>query len=221
MSISIALVSPGAISDYDELLSTIEDWLDRNDLTARIPGFLRLVEARVNADYRMPDMEALVDLDFEGETANLPTDFLAMRSIHVEGTDSPLRGMAPGAVPINYNGNSAATPDAYVLRGRSVIQLVPPPSDELVCRIHYYKPVTPLTDLVKNNWLLEKYPAVYLFGALYYASMFLADSEAENRFRPLYQFNLDQMEMHSVRDRWGGGPLSANSTVRQVTRGRC
>lgn len=220
MSISIALASPGAISDYDELLATVDEWLDRQDLAAYIPGFLRLVEARVNADYRMPDMETLVDLDFVGETANLPTDFLAMRSIHIEGTDKPLKGMAPGAVPMISDGTTSTTPHSYVLRGRSVIQLVPPPSDELVCRIHYYQPVPPLTDLVPNNWLLEKYPATYLFGCLYYASLFLADKDAEGKYRELYQFNLNQMEGHSVRDRWGGGPLSANS-VPQVGRARC
>ena len=219
MAISIALASPGAISDYDELLATVNEWLDRQDLDAFIPGFLRLVEARVNADYRMPDMETLVDLDFVGETANLPTDFLAMRSIHIEGEDRPLVGMAPNAAPMSFDG-STGTPVAYVLRGRSVIQLVPPPADETLCRIHYYKPVTPLTSIVPNNWLLEKYPATYLFGCLYYASLFLADKDAENKYRELYQFNLNQMEDHSIRDRWGGGPLSAQR-VTQVGRARC
>lgn len=219
MSISIALASPGAISNLDELLETINQWLDRNDLGPYIPGFIRLVEARVNTDFRLPDMETLVDLAFEGETAGLPTDFLAMRSIHIEGEDKPLSAMSPAAVAFHYDG-SPGTPVAYVQRGRSVIQLVPPPSDTLTCRINYYQPVPPLTDVVPNNWLLEKFPGVYLFGCLTYATMFLADKEGEDRFRPLYQYNLDQLQDNSIRDRFGGGPLNAN-TVRQTGRGRC
>jgi hypothetical protein len=45
------------IATYTELVSEMGDWLNRADLTAKIPTFVRLFEARMNRRLRSPDME--------------------------------------------------------------------------------------------------------------------------------------------------------------------
>ena len=37
-----------ALSNYSELQSAVADWLERGDLTARIPDFIRLAEVQLN-----------------------------------------------------------------------------------------------------------------------------------------------------------------------------
>ena len=37
-----------ALGTFTELKDAIADWLDRSDLTARIPDFIALAEARIN-----------------------------------------------------------------------------------------------------------------------------------------------------------------------------
>ena len=47
-----------AISNYSELQTAVANWLDRDDLTARIPEFIALAEARFNRVLRLRSMEA-------------------------------------------------------------------------------------------------------------------------------------------------------------------
>ena len=46
-----------ALGTYTELKDAIADWLDRSDLTARIPDFIALAEARINRERRIRPME--------------------------------------------------------------------------------------------------------------------------------------------------------------------
>jgi hypothetical protein len=44
------------IATYSELLTELDAWLNRSDLTARIPTFIRLFESRANRQLRVPEM---------------------------------------------------------------------------------------------------------------------------------------------------------------------
>ena len=46
-----------AISNYTELNTAVANWLDRDDLTDRIPEFIALAEARFNRLLRIRAME--------------------------------------------------------------------------------------------------------------------------------------------------------------------
>jgi hypothetical protein len=50
------------IATYAELVSEMGDWLNRTDLTAKIPTFVRLFEARMNRRLRSPGHGADVQL---------------------------------------------------------------------------------------------------------------------------------------------------------------
>ena len=47
-----------AIGTYAELQTAVANWLDRDDLTARIPEFITLAEARFNRLLRLRSMES-------------------------------------------------------------------------------------------------------------------------------------------------------------------
>jgi len=76
---------------YGELKTAVADWLDREDLVAQIPDFIRLTEAEIYRDLRCQDNEFKVtynnagwtieggprDVDhwsLQGTTAQLPRD---------------------------------------------------------------------------------------------------------------------------------------------------
>jgi hypothetical protein len=44
-----------AINNYTELVAAIAEWLARDDLTARIPDFVTLAEAKINRVCFIPD----------------------------------------------------------------------------------------------------------------------------------------------------------------------
>ena len=64
-----------AISTYSELQTAVANWLDRDDLTARIPEFIVLAEARYNRELRIRGMETIVDISTVAGTRSyaLPT----------------------------------------------------------------------------------------------------------------------------------------------------
>ena len=41
-----------ALSNYGELVASVADWLNREDLTALMPDIVRLAEQNINSDYR-------------------------------------------------------------------------------------------------------------------------------------------------------------------------
>lgn len=80
-----------AISTYSELQTAVANWLDRDDLTARIPEFISLAEARFNRDLRIRAMETKQTASTVADQRNyaLPTNYLQMRNFQVNGT--PIR----------------------------------------------------------------------------------------------------------------------------------
>ena len=72
-----------ALSTYSELQTEIASWLDRSDLTAQIPTFIKLAEARINRTLRVRAMETVVQHTMVGLSKRiaLPSDYLQMRGL--------------------------------------------------------------------------------------------------------------------------------------------
>lgn len=214
MSIAIDTSATGAIGFYSELVSEVGEWLNRTDLNARIPGFIRLCEARLNRLLRTPDMETSALLSATTEATILPLDFLAMRSLAIEGSpDRPLKGFAPNAVPQSYNG-SAGIPVGYYVSNRT-LYLVPPPADTTTLSMLYFAKLPALTESAVTNWLLVDHPDIYLYGTLVEASAFIDDPARVQQWKAAYDEAIGELISAGTKARYGSGPL-VPTTVRQV-----
>lgn len=219
MSISLALSLPGAIPDRDTLITSISDYLNRDDLDDRIPVFIQMTEAMFNRELRSPQMERTVVWDTEDEDTNLPFDYLAMRAIYVEGSpDRPLRGIAPTAIRQGFNGTTGV-PVAYCLVSGG-LRLIPPPSASTLLTMDYFARIDPLSVAAPSNWLLEAHPDAYLYGALYNAEIFLDNAPRAAQWKGLLDEVVDRINRTTRNDRYGAGPLVPNA-VSQVRGGRC
>lgn len=218
MSISLAVSAPGAIPDRDTLISTAQDWLDRDDLTDKIPVFVQMTEAMFSRELRAPLMERSVTFEATSEDTLLPDDYLAMRAIYIEGSpDRPLRGMAPSALRQEFDG-STGTPVAYCLVS-GAIRLVPPPSDAILLTMDYWATLDPLSVFAPSNWMLERHPDAYLYGTLYHAEAFLDNATRAAQWKGLLDEVLAKINRSARNDRYGAGPLVPN-TVTQVRAAR-
>ena len=80
-----------AIGTYAELQTAVANWLDRDDLTDRIPEFIALAEAKMNRNLRISLMENVsTDILLAGGTRDypLPTGVTGMKEFHL--TTSPI-----------------------------------------------------------------------------------------------------------------------------------
>lgn len=214
MSIAIDTSAPGAISSYDDLISEAGEWLNRTDLEARIPAFIRLCEARLNRLLRTPEMETFAALSATSEATSLPLDFLAMRSIAIEGVpDRPLSAFAPNAVPRAYSG-ATGIPVGYYISNRT-LYLVPPPADTTSLSMFYFAKLTALTDSAASNWLLDNHPDIYLYGTLLEASAFIDDPARVQQWKAAYDEAIGELIGAGVKARYGSGPL-VPTAIRQV-----
>lgn len=214
MSIAIDTSAVGAISSYSDLVAEAGEWLNRTDLNARIPGFIRLCEARLNRLLRTPDMETFVILTATSEATSLPLDFAGMRALWIDGSpDRPLKGFAPNAVPQAYGGQ-AGIPTGYYISKRT-LYLAPPPASATTLAVIYFSKLTALTESAASNWLLLDHPDVYLWGTLMCAKAFIDDPEKVKQFKAAYDEAIGELIEAGTKARYGSGPL-VPTAVRQV-----
>ena len=76
-----------AITTYAELQTATANWLDRSDMTDRIPEFIELAEANFNRVIRQPDMITKDDsFSISSRYTTLPTDTLEIVRIVLDLT---------------------------------------------------------------------------------------------------------------------------------------
>src|SRR3546814_2972155 len=85
-----------ALDTYSDLVTAVGDFLNNTTLTASVPTFIRLAEARFNRILRTPQMETRVTATATSEFTTLPTDFRGMRVAFIDGTpDRQLEAASP------------------------------------------------------------------------------------------------------------------------------
>ena len=65
-----------ALTSYAELQTSIAEFLNRDDLTAKIPDFITLAEAQMNAELRHWRMEKRATASLDSQYTAVPLDFI-------------------------------------------------------------------------------------------------------------------------------------------------
>lgn len=178
------------ITNYTELKAAIANWLNRDDLTARIPEFIANGEARLNTRVRHRDMESstALALDSSGQ-ATLPTDFLEARYMSVASTPvARPEFVQPGSREWLYRFRPYATPQYYTtLADKIAVQ----PAFAGSATLYYYAKLLALGDGQATNWLLDRAPEAYLYAAVVEAWAYLQDTEEMDRAAGLLESSVD------------------------------
>jgi len=165
-----------AITTYAELQAAAANWLVRADLTARIPEFIVLAEARLNRVLRarLAETEAALTATVGMRTVALPAGFseaLMLWIVRAEGrTALPfLEASLIGASSL------WGEPGAWTLDGGMVA--FDRPCDQAYALTLRMLVAFALSDAAPANALLAEAPDVYLFATLCEAGPFLRDME--------------------------------------------
>ena len=108
-----------AIGTFAELKVAAANWLDRSDLTDRIPEFISLAEARFNRILRIRDMETVstaISTAAGTREYDLPTGFVQMKEFHLT-TDplTPLAYITPEMMSRTQAGSSKSKPQVFTI----------------------------------------------------------------------------------------------------------
>ncbi len=156
-----------AITTFAELKTAVQDWAERSDLSSKVPDFVTLADMRIRkalASLRLREMETTTDVTPSSGACTLPTDFLAMK--RVQSRTSVARRLeykTQDWLDEAYPDGTEGDPAFYTVTGASLYMYPLTTSD---IRLTYYAYPAVLSDSNTTNWLLAKYPDVYLYGTL-------------------------------------------------------
>mgnify|MGYP003679335447 FL=1 len=204
-----------AISNYSELQTAVANWLDRDDLAARIPEFIALCEARFNRSLRIRAMETLdISVDTVGGTSTvaLPTGYVQMRDISlITSPITQLQYVTPEIMNRLNAGSLTGKPETYTIIANNIL-FGPTPDSAYDISMLYYKTFDPLTALAPTNWVITNAPDVYLYGALLEAEPFLMNDQRVQLWATALTQSITTLQEQDNKDRHSGSALRVMNT---------
>jgi len=203
-----------AINTYSTLQTAVANWLDRNDLTDRVPEFISLAEATFNRVLRLRAMETTVaDATPSGSKEDaLPTGYLQMREIHL--TTTPVVSLAYITPEIMYRiraGSTSGKPNSYTVVGDNIL-FGPTPDGAYDYSMTYYKAFDALSDAAPTNWLVTNAPDLYLYGTLLQAEPFLMNDERVALWERGVRQIINDLQQQDDKDRHSGSEMRVMNT---------
>jgi len=202
-----------AISTKAELKTAVANWLNRSDLTDRIPEFIALAEASFNRNLRTREMLTRSTASVSSQYISLPTDFLEMSNIEITSTSPPKRLVYISQDRSDdyreQNNDKVGKPNYWTIEG-DAIQLLPTPDATYTVQLNYFQTIPALSGLADsaNNWLLSAHPDVYLFATLMQASPYLMDQEKTQIWDGLLARSMQELQMADEKSVHAGGTLN-------------
>jgi hypothetical protein len=196
-----------ALNSYSALKASIADWLNRDDLTAVIPDFISLAESQL--ERRIPTQKmvkratATIDTPFSA----LPSDFLSCKSLVLTSTApvQPLVFLTEDELDSKkYVYRTTGKPQYFALVGNQ-IEVLPAPDTSYTAELTYVATLAKLSDSNTSNWLLERHPDVYLYGALLQAAPYLRDDERVGTWASLYDAAVGDIILQNERAAFSQG----------------
>jgi len=165
-----------AITTYAELQAAAANWLVRGDLTARIPEFITLAEARLNRVLRtrLSEVETSLSAGVGARAIALPAGFTEPLRLWLtnpcDRTELPfLEASLIGASSLR------GQPGAWTVDGATIA--FDRPCDQAYGLMLRMLKAFALSDGAPTNALLSGFPDLYLFATLCEAAPFLRDEE--------------------------------------------
>ena len=203
-----------AISNYTELKTAVANWLDRDDLTDRIPEFIALAEARFNRVLRLRSMEVKYTADTVAGQRNLalPTSYIQMRNFQVN--TSPLTTLSyvtPEIYDRVWGGSTTGTPKFYTILANEV-SFGPIPASVQEVEMLFYKKFDNLSVTTTTNWLITNAPDIYLYGTMLEAEPFIMNDERVPLWAQALQQGISDLQEQDNKDRHSGSALRVMNT---------
>jgi len=165
-----------ALDTYANLKTAVADWLNKAGLAnveTKAAEFIALAEAQMNRELDVREMTVTATYSIADETMALPCGFGGVRSIRIEGDPSvALAYCQPEAFDDAFG---VGKPCRYTVTNEFVFDPVPDASYDI--RLRYRKRLPGLSASCRSNWLLEKHPDAYLYGALAQAIVYFRDDD--------------------------------------------
>jgi len=205
-----------AITTYSELRTAVANWLERDDLSARIPEFIDLVESRIAQTIRVRSMETITAVVVNATTRSfaLPGGYKQMRRIFKQSTANSLPMEGRNSVDFwSLYGNLPETSSAYFTIEGENISIAPLGSITQTFDVLYYKAFDTLSADTDTTPLLADAPGLYLYGGLLEAAPFLGNDPRVLIWAQMWDDLREKVQAADAYDRHSGDIRPSTSDV--------
>lgn len=189
-----------AITTYAQLQTAAANWLVRADLTARIPEFIALAEARLNRVLRarLAETEVALAATVGARTVPLPAGFTEPLRVWIEraGTRTELPFLEASLMGAS---SLRGEPGAWTVDGANLA--FDRPCDQSYGLTLRMLRAFALADAAPTNALLSEAPDVYLFATLSEAAPFLRDAELAGAYETKLDRAIAELNAKDARSR--------------------
>lgn len=196
-----------ALNSFSALKTSVADWLNRDDLTSVIPDFISLAEAQLERRLPVQKLVKRANASIDTPFSALPSDFISAKSLVLTST-APVQQLVfltedeLDAKKTVYR--TTGTPRYFALIGNQ-IEVLPAPDTGYTAELTYIATLAKLSDSNTSNWLLERHPDVYLYGALLQAAPYLRDDERIATWSSLYETAVNDLLLQNERAAFNQG----------------
>ena len=190
-----------ALASYNDLKSSIADWLNRDDLTAVIPDFITMAEAQLERRLPVERMVKRATATIDTPFSAVPGDFVSPKSLVLTSTApvQPLEFLSEDELDAKkYVYRSPGKPLYFTVVGTQ-FEVLPAPDGEYTAELTYVGTLDKLSVSNASNWILARHPDVYLYGSLLQAAPYLRDDERVGLWAPLYAQAIEDMLIQDSR----------------------
>lgn len=193
-----------ALSTYSDLKAAVADWLNRGDLTSRIPDFIEMATARISRDMtrvRHPRAIARATATVTSNYAPLPSNYISMYQLMDQDNTVVLEYVSPDqSKQLLATAGVTAGAFYFTILGNT-IRVIPPPSTTAPNALDqwYFATVPTINDNSQQNWVLSRYPDLYLYGSLVHSAPYLKADERLPVWESAYQKIIQDLEIEADR----------------------
>jgi len=189
------------LSTYSGLKAAIADYLNRDDMTSVIPGFIALAEAKFNRKLRTRQMIKRATATVDTQYFAYPADWLEAKEFILETSPITYLKFVTDLQANELRSKSIVAPGkpAYYTIIGSQIEVIGTPDTTYTGELTYYAKIPALSDTNTSNWLLAYAPDLYLYGALIESAPYLKDDERLAVWSQLYSDSKADIEIADQR----------------------
>lgn len=156
-----------AFADQLDLRTAVIEHVGRSDIADVFPRLVKLAESGFNRRFKTQDMITTDTVTIASGVANLPADFIEALGLY------DTNGNEYVAQPVQAVKTTGTRP-FYAISGGQIVTN----GYDGDRTLEYYAKLSTIGDSVTaTNWLLTKYPHVYLYGVALEAAKYLKDVE--------------------------------------------
>lgn len=163
----------GVPTTYAGLQDSLLAWMDDTTLGDRVQEIIGLTERRLSRKLNTPEMETSTPLAIVNGVATLPSDFMEMRGAYIDYQNlrTDLTLLSPSDFSLHYASDNTGRPSHFSISGDSLM-VRPMPDLTYSITLTYKQRLPALSDGNPTNWLLTKWPDLYVAGCLVTAAAY-------------------------------------------------